>query len=455
MSVAQIVEAELTWTGARFERGVRVAVGADGRIASIEAGAAAAPRGTVPSLALPRRAILPGFVNVHSHAFQRGLRGRGERFPAPGRHETGPRGGSSRAAGLPSPTDFWSWREAMFALVETLDATRLHAISLQAFREMRRAGITAVGEFHYVHHDRDSGGDALDEVIVQAAADAGVRLVLLHTYYRTGGVGAPLAGGQKRFATPSVAAYLARFDRLAQGLDPATQALGMVAHSIRAAPIEDIVLLHEESRRRGLVFHMHVEEQRKEIEDCRARYGVAPMRLFLDRLAIDDRFTAVHCTHTDPRDAAAYVAAGGRICICPLSEANLGDGIADVPAFRAAGASISVGTDSNARLCMLEELRWLELVQRLRTGSRGVIVDGEGAAARALLEIGTLSGARALGIDAGRITSGALADFAAIDLDATALAGVAEDDLLDAIIFGAGNGVIAATCVGGRWEDAG
>jgi formimidoylglutamate deiminase len=432
MSVAYVLEPELTWTGARFERGVRVAVGADGRIASVGAGAAPAR----PAIrALPRRAILPGFVNVHSHAFQRGLRGRGERFPA-GR-------GS-----------FWSWREAMYALVETLDAVRLHALSLQAFREMRRAGITAVGEFHYVHHDQGGGGDALDEVIIRAAAEAGIRFVLLHAYYRTGGVGAPLVGGQKRFATPSVASYWKRMDRLAAGLDPATQTLGAVAHSIRAAPIEDIVLLHEESRRRGLAFHMHVEEQRKEIEDCRARYGVAPMRLFLDRLAIDDRLTAVHCTHTDPRDAAAYVAAGGRICICPLSEANLGDGIADVPAFRAAGAAICVGTDSNARLCILEELRWLELVQRLRTESRGVIVDGDGVAARALLEIGTLAGARALGIDAGRIAPGAHADFAAVDLDATALAGVAEDELLDAIIFGAGNDVIAATCVGGRWEDA-
>ena len=187
----QIIEADLTWTGETFEAGVQVAVDDAGRIERVGA------LGLAPTRRLTGRALLPGMVNAHSHAFQRGLRGRGEIFPA--------------GAG-----DFWSWREAMYALVQSLDPDAAYTLSRRAFDEMLRAGVTTVGEFHYIRHDASGAGYALDEAVVRAAADTGVRLVLLHTYYNTGAVGKPLAGGQLRFRVASPAEYWQRADALAK-----------------------------------------------------------------------------------------------------------------------------------------------------------------------------------------------------------------------------------------------
>jgi formimidoylglutamate deiminase len=439
----QILEADLTWTGDRFERGVRIEVGADGRIAALSRSGEREGEGGEPGPVrrLAGRALLPGLVDVHSHAFQRGLRGRGETFPA--------------GAG-----SFWTWREAMYDLVLRLDAPEFRALCLQAFRELRRAGVTSLGEFHYFHHgkEKDDFADfadfAYDEIVLDAAAEAGLRLVLLNTYYRTGGIGQPLAGGQRRFSTPSPAAYWEQMDRLAGRLASPLQTLGAVVHSVRAASLEDLEAVFAEAARRGLVFHMHVEEQRKEIEDCLAAYGKTPMALVNERLAVSSRMTAVHCTHTAPEDMDRYGGAGGNVCLCPLTEANLGDGIADVPRMRAAGAGLALGTDSNARLSILEEMRWLEYVQRLGSESRGVLRQGEqGEVGRTLFHAATEGGARSLGLPVGRIEAGREADFLAIDLAAPALAGWTEETLLDALLFGAGNEAIAATAVGGAWQD--
>ena len=204
-----LIEADLTWTGTRFEPGVQIAMGGDGRIEAV------GPLGRAGAERLNGIALLPGFVDTHSHAFQRGLRGRGERFPA--------------GAG-----SFWTWREAMYALVASLDRASLRRLSAKAFGEMRDAGITTVGEFHYVHHERD-GDFALDEPLLQAAADVGIRIVLLYSYYATGAPGQPLLGPQRRFATPSIDGFWQQVDRLTPLLDPATQTLGIAPHSIRAA----------------------------------------------------------------------------------------------------------------------------------------------------------------------------------------------------------------------------
>lgn len=492
------IAAELTWTGERFEEGVVVEVGDDGRIAAVhgagggaagggpaEGGAAAdaeaseAGHGTAVRSAadrdsaaagpaagverLPRRALLPGFVNAHSHAFQRGLRGRGERYPA--------------GAG-----SFWSWREEMYALVGALDRERLFDLSLAAFREMRAAGITAVGEFHYLHHDDAGAADfAFDEVVLAAAAAAPIRLVLLETYYasggfgETGGVGRPLEEAQRRFACASPAAYWRQVDRLAERLAvDGTQTVGAVAHSLRAVPLDDLAALHAEARRRGLVFHLHLEEQRREIEECVAATGRRPLELLL---ALDPgaETTAVHCTHSDPADLARFTAAGGHVCVCPLTEANLGDGIPPLAALLAAdpgaGDRLCLGTDSNARISMVEEARWLEYGQRLAGERRGVLAadgpqaDGrEGAAlngaavqgtlAPRLLAAATVGGARSLGLAAGEIAAGRWADLLLLDLDHPDLAGAGPDTLLAAFLLGAGNAAIAGTAVGGRWSDA-
>jgi formimidoylglutamate deiminase len=424
---AEIIEADITWTGDRFEAGVQVAVGAGARIEAV------GRLGLNPTRRLRGQALLPGLVDVHSHAFQIGLRGRGERFP------------SGRGS-------FWTWREAMYELVDSLQPERFRALTLEAFLEMRDSGITTVGEFHYVHHATAERDYDLDIVLLEAAAEAGIRLVLLSTHYETDGFGKPLRGSQRRFDTRSPAEFWTSVDRLSAGLEPGTQTMGVAAHSVRAVPIEAVAELHQEARRRDLVFHIHVEEQPQEIEDCVGTHGRRPMALLNDALAIDDRFTAVHCTHTASDDMQRFLERGGNVCICPLTEANLGDGIADVPAIHGANGHICLGTDSNSRIAMTEEMRWLEYVQRLKSQQRGIVTHKNGGGTTALIDIATLNGARALGVEAGLIAPGLWADFVALNLTAPALSGIDADILLDAWVFGTGNEMIVSTCVGGDWR---
>jgi formimidoylglutamate deiminase len=420
------IQADLTWIDGAFVPDQSIAVAADGRIESVgpaHAGADHRLHGT---------ALLPGFVNAHSHAFQRGLRGSAERF--------------SSGAG-----SFWSWREAMYALAASLDGEALRRVCRQAFAEMRDAGITTVGEFHYLHHDRDDDF-AFDHVVLEAASEVGIRIVLLQAYYAAGGIGKVPEPGQRRFATLDLREYWRQMDRLAQRLDSATQSLGVVAHSVRAASLTEIKALHTEAARRSLPFHMHVEEQRREIVDTVAAYGRTPMRLLCDELVTGGDFTAVHCTHTSTPDMAAFLARGGRVCVCPLTEANLGDGIPDLSAPHSVGGRLSLGTDSNARISAIEEMRWLEYGQRLRGELRGALADRRGEVAATALDAATSGGAATLGVGAGRIAPGEWADLAAVDLTVASLSGVPTADLLDAIVFGAGNEVIAGTFVGGKWR---
>jgi formiminoglutamate deiminase len=426
-----VLEANLTWTGNRFESGVQVVIGEDGRIEAV------GDLGRTPDLLLAGRALLPGMVSAHSHAFQRGLRGRGETF-------------------LAGAGSFWTWREAMYGLVERLEADEFQALCLQTFREMRAAGITAVGEFHYFHHREESPGAAdyaFDELVLAAAAEAGIRIALIEVYYRTGGVGQPLEGPQRRFGSPSPEAYWQQMDRLAARLDPHRQSLAASVHSLRAASPDDLAAIYDEARRRDLPFHIHVEEQRREIDEILAFYDRRPMALLLETLGTATDLTAVHCTHTDAEEIDRFLAAGGTVCLCPLTEANLGDGIAAAPRARPTSGAFCLGSDSNARISLIEEMRWLEYAQRLATESRGLLRDGEGNVATVLLEAAMTVGARSLGIEAGRIEPGLWADFAAIDLSAPSLAGWTPETLLETVIFGATEEVVAATCVGGEWVE--
>jgi formimidoylglutamate deiminase len=421
---AIVIQADHTWLGDGFASGAQVAVGDDGRIEAVGALSRAVTH------RLEHTALLPGFVNSHSHAFQRGLRGTGERFPA--------------AAGT-----FWTWRESMYQLVDSLDPESFRRLSLRAFREMRDGGITAVGEFHYLHHERDAD-HVLDGLLLDAAREAGIRLVLLQTYYATGAIGKPLEGAQRRFATHSLEEYWKQVDRLAGMLDPATQSLGVAAHSIRAASLDQIDALHQEATRRALPFHMHVEEQRAEISECVVAYGKPPMSLLNERLEPGGNLCAVHCTHTAPEDMRHFLQSGGAVCLCPLTEANLGDGLPQLRGL--AGARLSLGTDCNARISMMEEMRLLEYGQRLRDEQRGALADGSGRVATNLLAAATEGGAQALKLPAGRIEPGYWADLVALDLSAPPLAELPADGLLEGIIFGAGNEVVSGTFVGGRWR---
>ncbi|MCA9286186.1 MAG: formimidoylglutamate deiminase [Phycisphaerales bacterium] len=421
---------ELVWRDERFESGMAVELRDDGRIGRIVEASALGPEGR-QATRLSGRALLPGFSNAHSHAFQRGLRGHGERYP--------------QGAG-----SFWTWREAMYRLVDSLDASNAYRLSRLAFDEMLGAGFTSVGEFHYLHHGPAGRDFLLDRAVLRAAADAGIRIVLLQTHYRTGGIGRPLGGGQARFDTESVERYWESVDALRAVLDPRTQSIGAVAHSVRAVPREEIVRLREEARRRNMVFHMHVEEVRGEIEDCVAAHGRRPMEMLLEDGVVDDRFTAVHCTHTDPTDMDGFVAAGGTVCLCPLTEGNLGDGVPDLPGMLRSRGRIAIGSDLNSHLDAFEELRWIEYVQRLVRMQRGVARNDDGRVAPTLLRVGTAHGAGALGLDAGAIRTGALADLVSIDLGHPTLEGWTAETLPECLVFGAGNAVIDGVWVGGR-----
>ncbi|MCL6553574.1 MAG: amidohydrolase family protein, partial [Firmicutes bacterium] len=298
MTAPQVIAADLTWTGEQFESGILVVVGDDGRIHHVG-------RSSVePTVVLRDRALLPGAVNAHSHAFQLGLRGLGEQFPT-------------------GPDSFWTWREAMYGLVERIEPEEFVRISERAFAEMRASGITSVGEFHYLHHTAGTCDFSYDRLLLEAACRAGIRLVLLASYYRTGGIGQPLRGAQRRFAVSDPAAYFAQLDQLASTLG-ANQSLGVAVHSLRATPMDDLATIHQESLRRGMVFHLHMEEQRREVDEALTLLGRTPMRVLLDSVDTARNITAVHCTHTSPPDADAFIGAGGRICLCPLTEANLG-----------------------------------------------------------------------------------------------------------------------------------
>ena len=424
-----LIQADLTWLGGTFASGVTVAVGVGGRVESV---GPARHSGSGAFRRMEGMALLPGFVNAHSHAFQRGLRGAVERFS-------------------PGSGSFWTWREAMYALAAALDREELGQICRRAFAEMRSAGLTAVGEFHYLHHDADQDW-AFDDVVLEAAAEVGIRLVLLQACYSAGGIGRPLEPAQQRFATPDLPGYWRQWDRLARQLDPRTQSLGVVAHSVRAAGLAEIKALHAEAVRRRLPFHIHVEEQRREVEESMAAFGRTPMRVLCDELDRAEGMTAVHCTHTEPADMAAFLERGGRVCVCPLTEAHLGDGIPDLSAPHAAGGRLALGTDANTRISAVEEMRWLEYGQRLRSQRRGVLADARGGVAACLLEAATSGGAAALGLGQGRIAPGEWADFVAVNLGAVPLAGEPAEGLLEALVFGAGNEAIAGTFVGGKWR---
>ena len=407
--MTDLIRPALAWVDGAFRPGMEIEVAGD---------TIAAVRKTDAAVEEPGVAVLPGFVNAHSHAFQRGLRGCGEVF-----------------SGLED--DFWSWREAMYALVDRLTPETTYQLSLQAFREMKAAGVTSVGEFHYVHHS-DAGLDfALDEAVLCAADEAGIRIVLLHACYLTGGFGAPLSGAQRRFDGGSQAIWWEAFDRATAACRSPRQSTGVVIHSLRAVSIDDAAEICQEARQRGLVIHLHLEEQPAEIEACIAAHGCRPMELVLDLLDPGPDMTAVHCTHTHADDMRRYAQTGAHVCLCPLTEANLGDGIADITGMRTSGASLCLGTDSNARISMLEEMRWCEYGQRLRDGRRGACTDGSGRVDGPLMDMATIGGANSLGLSAGVLAPGALADLVKVDLGHASLEGVDAEGLAAALITGA------------------
>ena len=331
---------------------------------------------------------LPGFVNAHSHAFQRALRGRTE-------------GG-----------DFWAWRELMLAEAERQTPTTVRTSYAETYREMRAAGFTAVGEFHYLGFD-----EAL--AAADAAEEAGITLVLLLAAYARGGLA--------RFRQESPEAYLRQVEALRErGLR-----VGVAPHSVRACPPEWLVEIGRYAAAEGLPLHVHADEQPREVEECLAEHGCRPIEL-LDRSGCLGRgTTVVHATHADGAELDLLAAAGARVCACPTTEANLGDGFLPVERLLRRGIGICIGSDSNVRIDPLEELRELEGIARRQSGRRNVI------SVESLLCVGADEGAAALGLEAW--------DDVAVDLGHPSLRGVAEGDVFGALVLGCGADVLGAS----------
>ncbi|WP_437984577.1 formimidoylglutamate deiminase [Sorangium sp. So ce117] len=366
---------------------------------------------------LTERAIeLPALASAHSHAFQRGMRGEAQR--------PGPSGAD----------DFWSWRSAMYALAESLTPESIHAISKVAYRELRAAGVRTVGEFHYVHHQPGGAPYAdrtvLADAVIEAAREEGLRIALLRVVYARAGAGRAPEGAQRRFSDASLDAALADVEALrARYAGCEDVRVGVAPHSVRAVPPAWLGEIARYAAERGLMVHMHVAEQPAEIEACLAETGRRPVELLAERGVLGERFVAVHATHLAPHEPALLGAARAFACLCPTTERDLGDGLPDVSALRAAGARLCVGIDSHVITDPFEDMRGVELGERLRTGRR-VTLRGEGEAtpAEALWEIGSRQGAEACGFaDPGGCIS--------VRRDAPALAMVREERLLDAVVY--------------------
>ena len=336
---------------------------------------------------MTRAVALPGFVNAHSHAFQRALRG--------------------RAAG----GDFWAWRERMLAEAETQNRETVRELYAATYREMRAAGYTAVGEFHYL---------GLDTALAaaEAAAEAGIRFVCLYAAYGRGGL--------ERMRQPTVAAYLEQVEKLRErGI-----AVGIAPHSVRACPREWLVELGRYADAEGLVLHVHADEQPREIEECLAEHGVRPIELLTDCGCLSGRTTVVHATHANGAELDLLRDSGATICACPTTEADLGDGFLPAVRVRHRGIRLCIGSDSNVRIDPFEELRELEGIARRQDGRRGVFANDE------LWEIGGANGAGALGLE--------MWDDLRVDPGHASLRGVPRERLRQALVAGCAADVVVS-----------
>jgi formimidoylglutamate deiminase len=416
-----------------WARDVLFEVDADGYLAAVSAGAepGEAERANGP--------VVPGMPNLHSHAFQRAMAGLAERAANP-------------------EDSFWTWRETMYRFVGALDPDGIEAIATQLYIELLKAGYTAVGEFHYLHHAPDGRPyDRRAETalrILAAAEASGIGLTLLPVLYGFGGFGGQPAGdGQRRFLNdPDGILEIARQAAAAAGESHQVK-VGLAPHSLRAVTPETLSAALDglDSLDPHAPIHVHVAEQTREVEDCLAWSGARPVAWLLDHAPLDRRWCLVHATHMEPAETEGLAASHAAAGLCPTTEANLGDGLFDGPPYWAAGGVWGIGSDSHVSQSPLEELRLLEYGQRLRDRRRNVL-RGRAPGIGAELYRGALAGgAQALGRPLGALAPGFRADLLVLDAEAPALVGLAGDTLLDALVFAGNVNPVRDVAVGGRW----
>jgi formiminoglutamate deiminase len=392
----------------------------DGRIAAVRAGTPRPPSGARHLAGL----TIPGLANAHSHAFQRALRGRTQ-------HGSG---------------SFWTWREQMYLVASGLDPERYLALARATYSEMALAGVTAVGEFHYLHHG--PGGVPYDDanemgrVLIAAAAEAGIRITLIDCCYLHGGIGEPPDGAQRRFSDGSAPAWAERVEALRE---EESVRIGAAIHSMRAVDPGAAAIVAGWAVERDRPLHAHVSEQPSENHACLEAYGRTPTAVLAETGALAARFTAVHATHLDDGDVALLGGAGACCCACPTTERDLADGIGQMRRLAEAGVSLSLGSDSHAVIDLFEEARAVELDERLASGARGR------HSAAALLRAASEDGHACLGWpNAGRIEPGARADLVTVSLSGVRLAGTEPENAVDAVVFAAAAADVRHVLVDGR-----
>ncbi|CAL9312323.1 8-oxoguanine deaminase [Streptomyces sp. enrichment culture] len=419
MQVTQTYWLEHAWLDTHVEPGVALDVG-DGRVTAVRTEVTAPP----PGAEILRGLTLPGLANAHSHAFHRALRG---------------------TAQVGSGT-FWTWREVMYSVADRLTPDTYHALARAVYAEMALAGITAVGEFHYVHHA--PGGtpyadpNAMGEALVAAAAEAGIRITLLDTAYLSSGFGQPPTAHQLRFSDGTADAWAERCSVLKER-DHAR--IGAAIHSVRAVPAEQLATVARWAEERRAPLHVHLSEQTAENDACRETHGCTPTQLLALHGVLGPRTTGVHNTHLTAEDISLIGSSGTGTCMCPTTERDLADGIGPAVALQNEGSPLCLGSDSHAVIDLLEEARAMELNERLRTRTRGHWT------AAALLRAASADGHAALGWDdAGALEPGARADFTTIALDSVRTAGPLPRLGAETAVFAASAADVSHTVVAGR-----
>jgi len=446
---------DLIFTGERFESGLALVCNPSGRIERL---ARIDELKDEKRISLPKRALLPGMVNAHSHAFQRVLRGRTE-------YRTNNQQDS-----------FWTWREMMYSAASRLTPEDIYDASRMAFLEMALGGITAVGEFHYLHHAPDGmpydDPNLLAKEVVRAAGDVGLRIALLRVAYARSGFQTGPNPKQARFIESDPEIYLKNIEKLVadvtRGTSPtvsegssahdkdgalpdgrakapnASAWVGVAPHSVRAVPLDYLRIVVAHANQTDLKVHMHVAEQPAEVSACVEEYGRTPIVLLQSEGLLSERFTAVHAIHVTPKAIPSFARTGAMVCACPTTERNLGDGVVPVDEYFKHDVPICLGTDSHAQIDLLEDARELEYHLRLQKLERAVL----GAAL--LFDCATANGARSIGSPNGSLESGKAADFFTVALDDPSITGSSDEDLLSNIVFSLSRAAVREVVVSGK-----
>jgi formimidoylglutamate deiminase len=379
--------------------------------------------------------VIPGLCNAHSHAFQRSLAGRTEQRSPAGKD------------------NFWTWRERMYELAGRLNAASFAAVARQAYCEMLASGYTSVAEFHYLHRQPGSTGqdDAMYHALCDAASDSGIRLSYVPVLYERAGFDRPQPEGQQELFVLDLESFLAHYDRASRSTTDRIN-VGIGVHSLRAVSDESLIEIVRTADAANIPMHLHIAEQQQEVDQCLAANGNRPVSWLLENFDVHGRWCLVHATHMDADETERLAKTGAVVCLCPSTEANLGDGLFALHDYLNAGGQIAIGSDSHISINPFEELRWLEYGQRVATQSRNVAALQQPHVGHELFSRALIGGARAIGQALAGLQAGAPADLVVLYDDDPMLLGHGDASILDALVFSGYRLPIERVMVHGDWR---